>query len=888
MINSFFVIIFLLLLSVTNIHSIPNELSEITIAEHTPIGHLLLTLNSSTSNRRYSYRFVSNNHREIQQYFSLNSTTGQLRIANDIDREKICTHRYNQCRFLLKIFELFHETLYHIPIIIDDINDHRPIFPYDSSTIELHLSENSPILQSKLFIQQAYDQDEIDNQKQLKYELKTSERTFPFRLETNVDVSNRLALVLTQPLDRERQDSYNCSLHVTDTAGHEEQLNIRILVDDVNDQSPIFEREIYSIELSESTPVNTTIVQVRAVDSDIGLNGKIVYDFTDASKQYSNQFVLDKHTGVIRLRSALDYEQRTSFVFYVQARDLGQEPRSSQVLVNITVLDENDCSPKIHFRFLPEITYHQSKDLIEVSETYPIDKFFAQILVTDDDSDYRGRTRLWFEILDDQQQDNDRAFSLYSIDNSTYFFNRTKPFDFETQQWHRLIFYAQDFDPTKPLQTDQILTIHVLDENDHAPKFIHSFYHLKLNENNQANKFLTQIEAFDPDSGENGRVTYEILTNDTFLPFTIDENTGMISCTTSLDREQRDRYDFHVLARDHGYPVNLSSKVHVRIDVNDLNDNPPKFDKDRYEFSIDETDQFGKSIGFIRVYDLDSQSKLRFFIDNEKFYRYPFTIHQNGELVLQRSIDREQQNLYEFNVTVSDGHFKSTVPVRLTILDVNDCSPIWRKPAENNTVLIMNKDRITLGTVIVNVEAIDHDEKDNGNGQVSYSIEDIQPFENEFLLLKSTGELMLNSTPPIGRYQVIIRAKDHGKFHQHSSFIQFFLLIGDNQTNASLFYDLNNPNEQFKTMHSLSTTKRIFLLSTFFISIAIILAFIVCMILILICRYRRQKYLYYIKCKAAQAVGGSNGSDPTMIIVENRLTENSSSNSSKLSLVMSK
>ena len=62
---------------------------------------------------------------------------------------------------------------------------------------------------------------------------------FPFRLETNVDVSNRLALILIQPLDRERIDSYNCTLQVTDTAEHIEQLHIMIIVDDVNDQSPM-------------------------------------------------------------------------------------------------------------------------------------------------------------------------------------------------------------------------------------------------------------------------------------------------------------------------------------------------------------------------------------------------------------------------------------------------------------------------------------------------------------------------------------------------------------------------------------------------------------------------------------------------------------------------
>ncbi|CAF4939281.1 unnamed protein product, partial [Rotaria socialis] len=78
-----------------------------------------------------------------------------------------------------------------------------------------------------------------------------------------------------------------------------------------------------------------------------------------------------------------------------------------------------------------------------------------------------------------------------------------------------------------------------------------AFYHLKLNENNLANTFLTQIEAFDPDSGENGRLTYEIETNDTSLPFYIDSNTGMLYCSKSLDREKRDQYDFQIIARDH-------------------------------------------------------------------------------------------------------------------------------------------------------------------------------------------------------------------------------------------------------------------------------------------------------------------------------------------------
>jgi hypothetical protein len=169
----------------------------------------------------------------------LNSSTGELCLAADIDREIVCPlSRRVECRFQLKIFELFTETLYHVPIIIDDINDHWPRFPYRSSQIDLHLSEHSLPYQTKLFIQRAYDQDHEPHH--LHYRLTSSSDVYlPFRLQVNSDQSDRLALILIDVLDREDRDIYQCTLYVIDTAGHEEQLHVRIHVDDVNDHSPV-------------------------------------------------------------------------------------------------------------------------------------------------------------------------------------------------------------------------------------------------------------------------------------------------------------------------------------------------------------------------------------------------------------------------------------------------------------------------------------------------------------------------------------------------------------------------------------------------------------------------------------------------------------------------
>lgn len=604
-----------------------------------------------------------------------------------------------------------------------------------------------------------------------------------------------------------------------------------------------FEKEKYSIELSENTPVNTTILHVQASDGDIGLNGQIVYDFTDASKQFDQIFSIDQQTGIIHLNSPLDYEQRSFYIFYLQARDCGKEIRSSQTLINITIIDENDNSPQINFRFLSELNYTPSKHLLQISENYPIDKFFSQILVHDADHALNARVRLWMET-------SDPYFHLYQIDSSTYILNRSQPFDFEYEQRYHLKFYAEDFHPRNPLQTQETLTIEILDENDHTPQFMKSIYRLSMRENNHVDVILTKIEAYDLDQGENGRITYEILTNDTTLPFIIDSNTGIIRCVQSLDREERSSYQFELLARDRS----LSTRIPIRIDIEDINDNPPRFDQDEYEYSIEENSPRGKPFARLRAFDRDSHSKLIYRIEGEKI----FQINSKGELSFRYPLDREERDFYQIHVVVTDGIHHTSVPVSIRILDVNDCQPEWINPSMNQTKVSINRDSINIGMKILQLEAIDRDEIDNGNGLIRFLLVD----HYEFLEITNQSELRLNNTPKIGRYAVRIRAEDHGRLIRYSSLILIDLFVGNNQTDEKSIWRIN----------SLSTMKRVIFLGTFFLSIAFILIFVISMISMMVCRYRKQKYLSYVKCNQQQK----------------KIDENndSHSDSSKLSLVM--
>jgi len=67
-----------------------------------------------------------------------------------------------------------------------------------------------------------------------------------------------------------------------------------ISVVDVNDNPPEFERTIYSLSVSEATPVGTSVGRVYATSRDIGPNADISYDVVDS---VTSDFSVNSKTG---------------------------------------------------------------------------------------------------------------------------------------------------------------------------------------------------------------------------------------------------------------------------------------------------------------------------------------------------------------------------------------------------------------------------------------------------------------------------------------------------------------------------------------------------------------------------------------------------------------
>ncbi|XP_077575276.1 protocadherin-16-like [Stigmatopora nigra] len=115
--------------------------------------------------------------------------------------------------------------------------------------------------------------------------------------------------------------------------------------------------------------------------------------------------------------------------------------------------------------------------------------------------------------------------------------------------------------------------VSVVDVNDNPPIFSGVAYFAAWREGPDAG-LATRVVASDRDAGENGRLSYTLLSGEKF--FRIHPETGEIFSWVELDREQKSQHMLEVTVSDRGHPRrNATTRVHVL--VADVNDNPPRF-----------------------------------------------------------------------------------------------------------------------------------------------------------------------------------------------------------------------------------------------------------------------------------------------------------------------
>ncbi|PAA84263.1 hypothetical protein BOX15_Mlig004312g1 [Macrostomum lignano] len=641
----------------------------------------------------------------------------------------------------------------------------------------------------------------------------------PFRLDQSD--RNRLTLLVTGELDREKQPAYKMRLLAIDGGrpALTGTLSITVEIQDINDESPVFNQIEYSARLSEDAAIGTEVARVRATDNDAGPNGDVHYSLSHGSAQ----FIIRSHdgAGIVTLRSKLDAETLTHIVVYIVAKDRGYPPKTSEAKLTVTVDDVNDEKPQIEIFYLnPDSTAPRgSRGLLNENAN---SENVAKAEVTDRDSGSGGRVSCdadneSFTLVPLHLSDaagaastSSRATSVGAVNRREFLIRSRAPLDREASDSLQFNIVCSDDGRPVRLTGSAAVRLRLVDVNDNPPVFDRrSGYDFQLLENEPSRRGGRQlvgiVTASDKDEGENARLVYSI-EQDPSGAFQIDNATGQLFAVHPLDREKlaAERQPAQVLLRVSAADSNPSHPraiTDVRVIVLDRNDCPPRFVTNNrrpdgvvgisggadYEFSVEETAGSGANggpsstvVGAVRAEDEDEPGRIEYAMETtglDPDTANSFRVDPNtGQVRAIRQLDREARAIYVFTVTARDSprlnsgdpQLTGSATVTVHVLDVNDCSPEFIVPKTSGESVSV-ADNAKAGYTVTTVKARDADL--NKNGEVTYTILPDSSGSGAgrgLFKMDRTGVLFMDRslTPRDARpepYELIVEAADQGK-----------------------------------------------------------------------------------------------------------------------------
>ncbi|KRY89825.1 Cadherin-related tumor suppressor [Trichinella pseudospiralis] len=557
-------------------------------------------------------------------------------------------------------------------------------------------------------------------------------------------ISRKGILYVNKALDRETRHEHHLTVIAHDEVTLEKShftasATIKIILIDINDNAPIFTSSNMAI-LYDSSPVGTTVMTVKAIDPDEGLNGHVQY-FIDSSS--AGDFSLDPLYGTLRVNAMLNQK---SYKLTIWAYDQGENQLKTSSDLNVVLLDTSVN----HFILEADSTE------ITIFENAPVGKVLLNVKIKYEKDNHGESPLLWIE-----QSENSDDFLLSQNGQLTI----ARPLSYIRKSVYILKLYGKGTSHSKPSDdniSSLVVTIRLKDVNDNSPIFIQNPIYIDVVENTAMNDQFTiigHIKAIDKDHFHNSQIFYSIVQGNTSI-FQIDSASGELLMTGILDREECENYTLEIQAIDSGFP-RLSSKATVFINVIDLNDNPPIFNQSYYRAYVSENQPSSTKV--VQIYAADKDSGVNGLvkyklIDNS----VPFVINEEtGWLSTTESLDRETQKQWNIWVLAEDcglyNKHTSKVEIQITVNDENDNAPIFHNQQEN--IYVKNS--------LQSVDASDLDEGRNSFLKFYLNGKDA----NKFIINVSTGVIVSKADLKLwNSYRLTVEVSDHG-FPEKQSFL---------------------------------------------------------------------------------------------------------------------
>jgi hypothetical protein len=317
--------------------------------------------------------------------------------------------------------------------------------------------------------------------------------------------------------------------------------------------------------------------------------------------------------------------------------------------------------------------------------------------------------------------------NFFAIDRRNGTVTLINTLDFETTRQYTLTVKASD-----SVHSDNAtLTINVIDINEFQPEFIEPLM-FSVDEEETPSTTVGTIQAVDED-GSGNTVTYFFDETTVSQLFNLNPNTGLITTAVILDRESLVEENFFlppesreilkVIACDSGeHPGQLCSMENITIQLNDINDNNPVFELQRYTRDIPENrvDTVTLFTAVANDIDIGNNSLVSYSLQgsgSDNFNIGP----TSGIVTAIRPLDRETVDVYNLTILATDKGLvprTSTVPAIITVTDINDNPPVFTQ----NEYTIPIPESTLPGTAILTVITTDDDQPGINTG-VTYAID---------------------------------------------------------------------------------------------------------------------------------------------------------------------
>ncbi|XP_069895142.1 protocadherin-11 X-linked isoform X2 [Dipodomys merriami] len=534
-------------------------------------------------------------------------------------------------------------------------------------------------------------------------------------------------------------------------------VKIRFLIEDINDNAPLFPATVINISIPENSAINSRYALPAAIDPDTGINGVQNYHLIKGQNIFDLDIIEtpegDKMPQLI-VQKELDREEKDTYVMKVKVEDGGFPQRSSTAILQVSVGDTNDNRP----------IFKEQEIEVSIPENAPVGSSVTQLHATDADIGENARIHFYFSNLV-----SNLAKRLFHLNTTTGLITVKEPLDREESQSHKLLVLASDGGSTP---ASAMVLINVTDINDNVPSIDIRYIvnptngTVMLSENAPLNTKIALITVTDKDADHNGRVT---CFTDHEVPFRLRpvfSNQFLLETAAYLDYESTREYAIKLLAADAGKPpLNQSSMLLIK--VKDENDNAPVFTQPFISLSIPENNSPDTQLTKISASDADSgrNAEITYLLGSDAPPEFNLDRH-TGILTAVKKLDREKQEKYYFTVLAIDNGIPplmTNATVFVTVLDQNDNNPIF---THNEYNFYVPENLPKHGTVgLITVTDPDYGE----NSAVNLSILDVN---DEFTIDPQTGVIRPNISFDRERqesYIFYVKAEDGGRVSRSST-----------------------------------------------------------------------------------------------------------------------